>query len=430
MIELSIYTLLFTEDSKFYLYNSRSNFFSEISEELYVIMSNSMWDKLPVEVMDELLRKEFICESKDKFNYYYSQLLSFNARNNDNSVLNLILAPTTACNFACPYCFESRNNPKTIDYETIEYLKAFVQGHKNAKVIHLTWYGGEPLLAFDKMKIIYEKLSSEKMPRIESQSIITNGYLFNDEIIRFFKNTGCRHIQITIDGLYEKHSATRCLKSGNGDTFMPTILNIDKLVNELPQTVINIRVNINKENYKDFIDVANFIRNRYFGNKMISAYPGLIREESEEKRSLCDLSFAPSERLMLHELLRENGYDTSDFPTKSNRGCMMQNAHSYLIGPEGEIYKCWNDVGNKDAIIGSIKQSELFNESRYIKYMAQSMPFNEECRSCQAFPICDGGCSYHRYRNNFEGCNFDLCSPYKDKNKLKRALLSGKYKNI
>lgn len=151
MLELSIYTLQFCNKSHYYAYNSRSNFFSEISKELYDAFESQNWDSLPDFVIEELKSKELICASNSKFDFYYSQLISFNARNNDRTTLNLVLAPTTACNFACPYCFESKKNPKTIDEETIDALAEFVKSHQDANKVHIHWYGGEPLLAFDKM---------------------------------------------------------------------------------------------------------------------------------------------------------------------------------------------------------------------------------------------------------------------------------------
>lgn len=424
---LSIYTLLFTKNGKFFIYNSRSNFFSEISEEFYDALTSEKWDSLPSEIIDELKKREIICEKDDKYIFYYTQLLAFNARNHNPTSMSLVLAPTTACNFACPYCFESKQNPKTIDDETVDALVDFVKHHKYVKEISITWYGGEPLLAFNKLKLIYEKLSADDMPKIVSQSVITNGYCINDDVVAFFKEKGCGYFQITIDGLYEKHSATRCLKNSDKDTFWPIVANIDKLVKELPNTSIHIRVNINKNNYKEFISVANFFKERYPENKMIYTYPGIIREETEDKRSLCASSFGESEMLDLRKLLRDAGFDISDFPVKQVRGCMMQNANSFLIGPEGDIYKCWNDVGIKESQIGNIKESELSNASLYINYMMQSSPFNDDCKECHAFPICSGGCSYYRYKNKFRSCKFDTCSPYKDKEKLFNALLTGDF---
>ena len=176
MLALSIYTLVFHNNGKYYLYNARSNFFSEISKELYDAFESQTWNSLPDFVIEELKSKELICASNSKFDFYYSQLISFNARNNDRTTINLILAPTTSCNFACPYCFESKKNPKTINKETIDTLAEFVKSHQDTKKVKIHWYGGEPLLAFDKMTTIYEKLSAEGMPEISSQAITTNGY--------------------------------------------------------------------------------------------------------------------------------------------------------------------------------------------------------------------------------------------------------------
>ena len=427
MYDLSIYTMAFRQDGKCYIYNSRSNFFSEISEELYGALNDQDWQALPNEVVEELLQREIILKKEDKYDYFYSRKIQFNTGCYDSAVLNLVIAPTTACNFACPYCFESKTNPKTIDDCTINKLVDFVKGQTNAKSLNITWYGGEPLLAFDKIKKIYNLLSEENMPAISWQAIVTNGYCFNDEVITFFKENGCRFIQITIDGLYEKNDATRCLKCNENGTFNVIIKNIDRLVQRLPDTDINIRVNINKINYKELVAVTNFFKDRYPGNKRIGVYPCIIRQENKDMRSMCSSAFVESEMLSLNNLLRKEGFRVSDFPNKKTRGCMMHDTNSFLIGPEGEIYKCWNDIGRAETVIGNIADKALKNESRYIKYTVQATPFNDECKNCHAFPICDGGCSHYRYRNMFEGCHFDLCSPYKDKEKLKKALLSGEF---
>lgn len=68
-------------------------------------------------------------------------------------------------------------------------------------------------------------------------------------------------------------------------------------------------------------------------------------------------------------------------------------------------------------------ENVLSGSSLFLKYMLQSSPYNDECKNCSVFPLCDGGCSLYRFRNNFNGTCFDLCTPLKDLNKLKHALL-------
>lgn len=425
MLENSIYTVVFKSEDKYYLYNSRSNFFSEISEPLFTALDCNDYSKLPQEVIDELKERELIVENDCQYDFYYRELLNFNAMNNKRHTLSLVIAPTTACNFACPYCFEPKKNTKTMTDDVIEKLKDFVRTQEDIKSVSITWYGGEPLIAFPVIKKIYKALSEEGMPKIESQSIVTNGYAFNDDVIGFFKETGCGSIQITIDGVGDKHNKTRCLKDSTAPTFDTIVSNIDKILEGLPDTALSIRVNIDRNNYLDFIEVHQFFKRRHPDKKKLSVYPGIIRAETKDKRSLCDSCFTTSDILELHELLRHEGFDTNDFPKRSHKGCIMNYVAGFVIGPEGEIYKCWNDVGCPEKIVGNISEKELTNSSLYIKYLAQAIPFCEECKNCSVFPICDGGCPYHRYRNMFEGCHFDVCSPYKDVEQLKKALLDG-----
>lgn len=70
---------------------------------------------------------------------------------------------------------------------------------------------------------------------------------------------------------------------------------------------------------------------------------------------------------------------------------MMQSLYPYIIEPEGEIYKCWDDVSDADKIVGFIKDEEIELNSRFIRYAGQVTPFNDECKICHAFPICEGG---------------------------------------
>lgn len=383
---------------------------------------------MPDEVVSELKNREILIEDTDLYNFYHSTLLKFNSRYYNRENLVLILAPTTACNFDCPYCFESKNNPKTMSDETIAELGNFVKNFEGAKSVSLTWYGGEPLIAFEQIKKIHKVLSAEGMPEISSQSVITNGYCFNDEVISFFRETGCTDIQITIDGVGSKHDKTRCLKHSSAPTFDTIVSNIERIIEKLPDTRISIRVNVNRLNLENFRDIHEFFKKKFPDNDKLNVYPGLIREETPDNISLCQSSFTPSQILEMNQLIREMGIDTSDFPYRKQRGCVMHSIAGFVIGPEGEIYKCWNDVGNPNGVIGNISQKELSNESLFIKYSVGAIPFDDECKNCHAFPICDGGCSLYRYRNRYTKGKFDICSPYKDKNALINALLTNTLK--
>ncbi len=421
---LSIYTYLFTEKGKFYLYNSQTNFFSEISDELYKSLKNRTWAELPREIMEQLTSHKILVAAESKYDYYNSQRLLFNAQRYNNTQLSLVIVPTTSCNFECPYCFEPKKNPKTINTEVIDNIRQFVKSFPDAKHLNITWYGGEPLLAFDKIKQIHSMLTEEDMPKLSSQSIITNGYLFSEEIVKFFNEVGLGSIQITLDGTRELHNTTRCLKSSQQPTFDVILNNIDLILREMPKTQLNIRVNIKKATSRQYIELLEYFTKKYPDHRP-GVYPGLIREYTPDGKSMhCDC-YSNEDILELNELIKEAGFNSGLFPRKEHRGCMAHALNSYIIGPEGELYKCWNDVSDPDMSVGNIASGKLTGSTRLLDFMTETTPFNSECRECHAFPICSGGCAYYRLRNYKDDAKFTICSQYKDNEKLRRALLAG-----
>ena len=69
------------------------------------------WDSFAQPVMDMLIKHHIIEKEGELYDYFDSELVRFNAEQYDLTVLNLVILPTTACNFDCPYCFESKRNP-------------------------------------------------------------------------------------------------------------------------------------------------------------------------------------------------------------------------------------------------------------------------------------------------------------------------------
>ncbi len=67
-----------------------------------------------------------------------------------------------------------------------------------------------------------------------------------------------------------------------------------------------------------------------------------------------------------------------------------------VIGSHGELYKCWNSVGNSREVIGHIRDHKNLN-GRLAKWLAYDPFSNDECRSCIALPVCMGGCAHHAF---------------------------------
>ncbi len=54
MYQQSIYTHIFKRDTNYYLYNSKSALFAQISQELYEVLYNRSYNELPEDIVDTL----------------------------------------------------------------------------------------------------------------------------------------------------------------------------------------------------------------------------------------------------------------------------------------------------------------------------------------------------------------------------------------
>lgn len=297
---LSIYTFLFTENGKYYLFNSESLYFSEISEDLYEILYNHSCDELPEELFSELKEKGIIVNREEKYTFYYDSLTRFLTDAYGSKHMSLIIAPTTGCNFECPYCFEPKKNPRSVTKETIDKIIDYVDNLKEIETVSLTWYGGEPLLMAAEIETIHKRLKSETEKKIQYQELISNAYLIDDHVIAIFKEIGLDRIQISIDGIKENHDKTRFLKGIGTPTFDRIMANIEKLAESMPELDISLRVNINRNNRDDFVKIYDMFRNEERHRK-IYPYPGLIREDATGGNKLCYSSINPSELAGLYK---------------------------------------------------------------------------------------------------------------------------------
>lgn len=148
-------------------------------------------------------------------NGFSKKMLSLSLRN-DN--FHLILFPTEECNFRCVYCyedFEIGNMPLWL----VEATKHFIEHKvKNLKNLHLSWFGGEPLVAKKILLEIAEyayKLCEKYQCKLQGE-LTTNGAMLDvttlTKLVEFRQN----RFQISIDGDEETHNKTRITKNRRG----------------------------------------------------------------------------------------------------------------------------------------------------------------------------------------------------------------------
>ncbi len=415
-MKYSKYNILFNSQKYgFLLYNSESNSFAELDQDLYDKLLKIKNKELSVDALDVLLLGELknakiLVEDESIFNA--QRKLMYYLGNFNTSKLGLAIAPTTFCNFNCSYCYEENRKPIFMTDETENDLLRFIKKYNKIEKLDITWYGGEPLANFKSIKSILKKISIDEKIVIGNHTLITNGYLLDKEKSEFFVNYHLDNVQITIDGSKESHNKRRVLQNG-GATYDTIIKNIDAFVKLNEKTQISIRVNIDIENSADYIKINKTLIDKWQKNNIV-VYPAFVRDYSDSCSNNCQVLQHEDKVKFLFDLYKKHDIDIDFYPELVIGGCGATSLNYYVVGPEGELYKCWNDIGIEEKIIGYLNNNTIPNKDILSKYLVGPSIFDDKkCEKCEIFPICDGGCQWVRMKNTNEGKSFDLCSTRK-----------------
>ena len=106
-------------------------------------------------LLDFLLEHWYVTEFSNDDIAEYHQLYreDFKKKVDDEGTVALTIGTTITCNMACPYCFEfTKPNLTLKDQKVVEEIVAYVEQIfdkaevKEWKRLHVTWFGGEPLI--------------------------------------------------------------------------------------------------------------------------------------------------------------------------------------------------------------------------------------------------------------------------------------------
>ena len=405
-------------------FNTMSCALAEVDETFINILTNindikyEQLDDIQKEVFDNMKYGGYIIDDEVdelKLLKYRSYNSKFNSRG-----LGLTIAPLLACNFACPYCYESPK-PGVMGEDVISsILKMIEKKAEKSEPISITWYGGEPLLAKDIIFSMSEKIIDIcKKNKVDYNAyMVSNGYLVTEDIAKKMKENMISGVQITIDGPPDIHNARRKLRNSSEPTFDKIIENIKILIKAGVE--VTIRVNIDKTNVSRLEELMDILASKGLTDCIISL--GHVSNYTDSCASIADTCLNTEEyaieSLKNQEVLFEKGFNVSTYPNypgvKGNYCCADSNT-SFVIDFEGYMYKCWNDVGNHSRSVGNVKDIENDEDvdSKQISLNAEYIlwsPFDyEECVGCNLLPICMGGCPY----NGIKGGHTPKCEKWK-----------------
>lgn len=340
----------------------------------------------------------------------------------------VLISVTDRCNNACDYCYlgcDKKLGRKTISLDTVReifekycvYLQKFPE---EECFLTIVWHGGEPLIMgigfFEKI-VELQKSYSEKFNVTFSNGLETNATLLTEEWADFFSKNKFQ-IGVSLDGPKFVHDIHR---RGKGDisSFSRTMDGVSILEKRgIPFSVISVITDKNYFYHKELLDFFLSLKSlRYFdilpgydpnghveyltpenyGNFLVSLFDYWISKGGSDRISI---------RYFDDLILKVSGQIRKNTPI----GCeiMGRCGEIQYVDEEGKLYPCVALPQTDDLLMGNFKEDGIDGMLVSENYSDFQKKFNDlhiDCKSCNLFPICKGGCAARRFYHPNKAAN-------------------------
>ena len=321
---------------------------------------------------------------------------------------------TQRCNLACDYCYIDKKNAAIsipIAQRILTFLFAVL---KEDERLEIGLFGGEPLLEFDLVKDLIALIQSQEeyTPERVTISVVTNGTLLTDDMLRVFLDKGIV-LCISCDGPPELQDAHRHFRDGRGSS--PLVeKNIRRSLEYFPLLPVNAVYS--PETLPLLPAVVEYMIS--LGVRNIYLNPEISAHWSRQDAEMLPGVYAAIGKIYVEHytrgtpkyinlidskiaLILRGGY-------KANERCRMGSGE-YAFAPSGNIYPCERLVGSDDGkthCIGNIERE--FVPGKTCAAISCSA-INAECSQCGIKEYCMNWCGCTNY---YSTGRYDVVSPF------------------
>lgn len=300
----------------------------------------------------------------------------------------LMVLPTYQCNLRCWYCTQNHAELWMND-EVLGRLKKLITNKlADDEITHfrLSWFGGEPLLAYDKVLELttFARDYCKELGKTFSCDITSNATLLTPERIEALREAGVNGYQITIDGDRETHDSIKVL--ANRSAYDKTLANVDVLAKH---THCTLRFNYTHENLKPesiISDLKERLSEESLKNLNFFIYKVWQENKENVDQREVDKLFKLGCDIGMH-----SGYSRFGL-------CYADQKHFDCVWPDGHVGKCDNQP--PETTPGHIDDEGNVEWGDYEDRLRLN-PFDNsqsECTDCSYLPICWGPCVAKRER--------------------------------
>jgi uncharacterized protein len=345
------------------------------------------------------------------------EMLSRFRETGKSDYLQLTILPTTSCNFRCVYCYEDSSKSLRMSRDAEDRILAFVRkqcdSNPNIRTLQVAWFGGEPLLNLESI----ERLSSSFQkfccsPGLNYCSgLTTNAYLLDRRTFLTLLHHGISKFHMTIDGLAKSHDLHRPLR--NGDPTFETITgNLRDIACLNADFKIIVRSNFDRDNIRDAEDFVLWFKDFFKSDDRFSFYFSSIFKSGTEKDR--DINFClgvdeiDSDISHVLDFASKKGIHSYFLPLPEPKPsyCPAVMPNSWIIGPDGSVYKCTLLLDLEDRVGDLDDSGNITFEKKIDLWLKYEFEDDRKCLNCALLPVCYGGCPNARFGGH-RGC---LCS--------------------
>ena len=347
---------------------------------------------------------------------YYSDFINHNLG-------HIALQVTQRCNLNCEYCVYSGNynnrthSNKDMSLETAYKAIDYILSHsRDVETIAISFYGGEPLLAYDLIKQCVNYTLEQAQGRKVHFNFTTNGTLLTEEKLDFLVSNDFS-ILVSLDGSEKTHNRHRKFAHSKKGSFDVLMKNISYIKLNYPEYFKrNISFNTVLDPEQELYEIALFtetndtVKDSSFSSTVINdvnakkeiPYSDTFIKQYEYEKfkallqklgrlKLNDISplmrghFSNIKQIgiMLERISQEH------VPTKAHRGgpC-MPGVKKIFINADGLLFPCERVSETSSATcIGNIESGVILEKALSLLNIEKAT--SDSCQNCWAYAMCD-----------------------------------------
>jgi uncharacterized protein len=231
------------------------------------------------------------------------------------------------------------------------------------KELAISWFGGEPLLAFDELADVQRhafELCRSSGSRVRFAShITTNASLLTLQRFGMLVRCGLTAYQITLDGSQRAHDLKRRRRNGSG-TFDQIWANL-VATKALPDSFeIMLRIHLDPTNYEDIGRLIVDLAAEFGGDPRYQLFVRPLARlggSNDERMPIFAREEGVEASLELMRLAAANGLTERNLFASEGAVCYAAAANSFVVRPDGRVSKCTVALDDDRNVIGRLTRS-------------------------------------------------------------------------